>query len=781
MIEPSASTPDLLRFGSFELDPRTGELRNKDRRINLPDQPLQVLLALLNRPGQLVTRDEFRQRLWPGDTFVDFEHALNAAVKRLRDALGDSADTPRFVETLPRRGYRFIGPVEGRAVGTDVDQRQPERPEPTRSASPTPTADRAGSWTRPRLLMVAAAMAALIGFGWWTVRPSRGNRSDPTPSATPIHRELTKVTFGPGLQTDVTWSPDGQRIAYASDKTGNFDIWVQPVGGGPPTPLTTSPDDDTQPAWGPDGSSIAFRSEQDGGGVFLVPALGGAARKLTAFGVHPAWMPDGRDIFIRRGLEGFTRAYLVSVSGDQPPREILSEFMKDGRWEWMAPHPDGRISMLGSHRTHGWGFYTVSRDGREVTVVKPPQAMLASFSGEGDHHPTRHFYWTPLGNALYVEVAANQIWSLWRVAVAPTTLQWLSAERLTTGADHARSPAISPDGKRIAFASHHSSTRAYVFPFDAVAGRLQGEGQPVTEEDTMVLWPSLSRDGRSLLYTAQRTGTDRVDAVKTNLETGETTMLTRGGNQPIESPDGTRYVYWLTRRPKRDTDPPVRANAVEYAIALRDRTGSERLVSRWSGQVLMGATDWTRGSEAVIGSYIRTDATGPVGPVPLVLWRLTGDIPEKPERVLLEAPGRRFWQPTYSPDWRWISFVAERIDRPDMIEMGVIPASGTRAANWTRIAADHEWPDKPRWAPDGRTLYFLSRKPAGYLNLWGVRMDPALGSPLGEPFQVTSFASPALIVDPNAGTSEIDVRGRRLLLVMRKTTGNIWMLSGVDR
>ena len=100
-----------VRFGAFQLDLRTGELRKAGARINLPQQPFQLLKALLDRPGDLVTREELRQRLWPGETFVDFEHGLNAAVRRLRDALGDSAEVPRFVETLPRRGYRFIAPV----------------------------------------------------------------------------------------------------------------------------------------------------------------------------------------------------------------------------------------------------------------------------------------------------------------------------------------------------------------------------------------------------------------------------------------------------------------------------------------------------------------------------------------------------------------------------------------------------------------------------------------------------------------------------------------------
>ena len=115
-----------VRFGAFQLDLRTGELRKAGVRINLPEQPFQVLKALLDRPGDLVTREELRQRLWPAETFVDFEHGLNAAVRRLRDALGDSADVPRFVETLPRRGYRFIAPVTAPAA---EDEPAPPSPE----------------------------------------------------------------------------------------------------------------------------------------------------------------------------------------------------------------------------------------------------------------------------------------------------------------------------------------------------------------------------------------------------------------------------------------------------------------------------------------------------------------------------------------------------------------------------------------------------------------------------------------------------------------------------
>src|ERR1700752_2577034 len=106
-------SPAILQFGTFEVDLRAGELRKQGKRIKLQDQPFQVLAVLLQRPGEVVTREELRSQNWPPDTFVDFDNSLNTAINKLREALGDSADNPRFIETLPRRGYRFIAPVSG--------------------------------------------------------------------------------------------------------------------------------------------------------------------------------------------------------------------------------------------------------------------------------------------------------------------------------------------------------------------------------------------------------------------------------------------------------------------------------------------------------------------------------------------------------------------------------------------------------------------------------------------------------------------------------------------
>src|SRR5580765_8879168 len=111
-MSSSPLSVEVVRFGQYEVNVRSRELRREGASVRLPDQSFEVLVMLLERPGELIGREEIRNRLWPDNTFVDFDHGLNNAVNRLRDALGDSAESPRFVETLPRRGYRFIGQVQ---------------------------------------------------------------------------------------------------------------------------------------------------------------------------------------------------------------------------------------------------------------------------------------------------------------------------------------------------------------------------------------------------------------------------------------------------------------------------------------------------------------------------------------------------------------------------------------------------------------------------------------------------------------------------------------------
>src|SRR6266568_8394290 len=137
--QPSASPPRQLVFGPFAFDEMSGELHKHGVRLRLEGQPLQILAALIRQPGQVVTRDEFQQQLWKGGTFVDFEHGLNAAMNRLRQALGDSADQPRYIETLPGRGYRFVAAVQNTvqkpvlvmastAVTTEAEPAAPAQP-----------------------------------------------------------------------------------------------------------------------------------------------------------------------------------------------------------------------------------------------------------------------------------------------------------------------------------------------------------------------------------------------------------------------------------------------------------------------------------------------------------------------------------------------------------------------------------------------------------------------------------------------------------------------------
>ncbi len=161
-MPPVNTSSTVLRFGVFEVDLRAGELRKQGVRIKLQEQPFQVLTVLLQRPGEVVTREELRNHNWSPDTFVDFDNSLNTAINKLREALGDSADNPRFIETLPRRGYRFIGPVSRIEGGTGIKE--------VNAVAKTKSGSRMLRWWIVGVLALAVLAAAFIGLNVLRVR-----------------------------------------------------------------------------------------------------------------------------------------------------------------------------------------------------------------------------------------------------------------------------------------------------------------------------------------------------------------------------------------------------------------------------------------------------------------------------------------------------------------------------------------------------------------------------------------------------------------------------------
>ena len=160
---PAVDGSHFRRFGVFEVDLRAGELRRNGSRLRLQEQPFQVLALLLETPGEIVSREALRKRLWPADTFVDFDHSLNAAIKRLRDALGDSAENPHFVETVARRGYRFVAPVNG---GSTIASEPVETKTSQFSPAPKPTKYYRLWWAAASALLLSGLILGLQGRRW---------------------------------------------------------------------------------------------------------------------------------------------------------------------------------------------------------------------------------------------------------------------------------------------------------------------------------------------------------------------------------------------------------------------------------------------------------------------------------------------------------------------------------------------------------------------------------------------------------------------------------------
>jgi Tol biopolymer transport system component len=683
----------------------------------------------------------------------------------VRKALGEVPGEQRFIATVARRGYRFVAEV--RAIGDEASARDDLAAGDRQSKVPLVGHERFARRTVFYAGVAAAIVLSLLGTGLYVAsrRPAPGVGGTLSPPA----RNLTRLTYGAGLQTDVSWSPDGRRIAYAWNRDGNFDIWVQSIDGGDPMRVTSSPADETQPAWSPDGQRLVLRSEDDSGGLFTVDFKGGPVRRIAPNGRRPAWMPNGREVvFVDSDMP--RGAFIVAADGGEAPRRILEIELSRTFWTASAIHPEGRISVFAPGVAAG--FFVADRTNSRLNAV---DTSAAAPLGLLEQDVIRSMSWNPTGTALIVEAFSDGVPTLWRVPIEPVSLRWRTPERLTAAPASAQAAAVSPDGTRVAFTSAPASTRAWLFPFEANRARLTGDGRALTDDDLSIVSVSLAADGSSLCYGARQAGRNQFRLFYSDLTTGRTTFLaeTWGG---VISRTGRSVVYHLTRTGSTSTGAEAPMTGRESALAVRDLDGREHLVSPW-GRGGMQPWDWALDDKAVLGSW---HEQGRIDQYVLAIWPIGPMMATRPERVLLESSGVNFWQARYSRNDRWVSFVAQRMRNPGTVEIGMVAAGSNRATTWTRILEDHVWPDKPRWSPDGRTLYFLSRGADGYFNLWGVPIDPARGAQSGKPFQVTHFSSPDRRIDPDMGNAEIGVASGRLVLPMQSLKGSIWLLSGVS-
>jgi Tol biopolymer transport system component/DNA-binding winged helix-turn-helix (wHTH) protein len=506
----------VVRFGKFEVDLRLGELRRNGMRVKLTGQPFQILVILLENPGDLVTREQLQRRLWPSDTFVDFDRGLNAAINRVREALGDSAENPRFVETLPRRGYRFIAPFNEVAglvpAQQGVTTRLPDCEETVRE----PSVQR-----RWMFGISGAAIIVIAILSYWLVRPLMPPRVSGYSRITNDGRaKRFRIDALPIIVTD------GLRLYFSEAGNSGMRSTLNQVSasGGETSPSGPMPFAQNIELGdiAPNHSDLLLQTFVAGGvemPIWILPALGGAPHRLgEVLGRDAAWSPNGQRIAYAKGHE----LYICKSDGTETRKLVAAR----GQVRWPRWSPRGSVLR-----------FTVGDPGEtsieEVSVAGgSSHSLLPGWKGV---HCCGN--WTPDGKYYVFQSTSDSGTDIWALRERTGLFRWRRGEpvQLTAGPMDFQSPVSSVNGKRLFVIGEQR--RGELVRFETKSGQFVPYLGAISAKDAAV-----SKDGQWVVYVSYPEGLlwrSKVDGSQRL----QLTSLPMQAWLPRWSPDGKRIAF----------------------------------------------------------------------------------------------------------------------------------------------------------------------------------------------------------------------------------------------
>jgi Tol biopolymer transport system component/DNA-binding winged helix-turn-helix (wHTH) protein len=678
-----------MRFGEFELDLATGELLRRGRRTAIQNQPLRLLETLVARAGELVTREEIRQALWPEDSFGGFDAGVGNAISKIRTALRDDADNPRFVQTVPRQGFRFIAPVQYVVpAAAPALPRSELHTAPVVAPLPAPVPEPVEVQPPPvvpvRRRGLVLALAAVVVLTVVVDRIGLRLNGDRTPTQIAGFATQTRqFTSFAGDERRPAFSPDGNTIAFewGGNVPGHVHIWVQSISAAAPSAITAGEALEYSPAWSPDGSQVAFIREKPDGtaGIYSVPVLGSGERKWVEFKEpmqeHPTlrWSPDGKWFAVPERAPRDSPSSIRLISAETGTDRVLTAPPPN----WIgdsAPafSPDStQLAFRRTRTTAQEDIYLVSITGGNVRRLTSDNVGLSTMA------------WSADGKSIvFSSHRGGATSALWRVSPSGGTPVRLSPTVVDAG-----EPAISPKGDRLAYVSS---------VFDVNIWELRGSGKtavkrPLINSNVLDSGPRFSPDGSRIAFRSSRGGTDEVWIA--NADGSSPRQLTAIGRtvtgSPRWSPDGQSLLF----------ESRVSGNGDVYLISSEGGQAT-RLTSEPSNEIL---PSWAHDGKSF---YFASDRSGS--------WQVWRQTLAGGAAVRMTANGGL--APFESPDGKWLYYSKGSktngvwripLDGGDAPETLVLDAvAGTMWGNWVATNRGIYYIDLPRPQAHSAIHYF---------------------------------------------------------------------------